>query len=178
MIAAGFAYWVIAHIPIMVVIFWISSLYEYLSFVFYIIWIVIQLILLILLWKFKQILKLVYGWNDVENALKKIESEDQEKEQKTESDPKIEDNKLPPETIEEKQQNGVNVTINFTIPQQQQQQMQHQQMQQMQPMQYQMQPQGMYQPMPPMQQQMIPQQMMGQQMVQQPMPPPLVPMMS
>ena len=56
MVAAFYTYWVIAHIPIMVVIFWISSIFEYLHFAFYIAWILIQLLLLILLWKYKQVL--------------------------------------------------------------------------------------------------------------------------
>lgn len=48
-------YFVMVHILIIGIVFWVSTLFDNLHFGFFIGWIVVQLILLALLWKFKQV---------------------------------------------------------------------------------------------------------------------------
>merc|ERR1719242_975248 len=114
-IAASYVYWIIAHIPVHVVIFWVSSLFEYLHFGFFVAWLLLQLLTLALLWKYKQLLKLVYGWGDLEDTESKLSAEPTPN---PEPEPKVE--VPPPEPVEEKKNKtgNVNVTINFTLPQQ------------------------------------------------------------
>merc|ERR1719461_1122174 len=59
-----FSYWTIIHLLIITMIFWVSTLFDYLHYGFFIGWIIVQLILLALLYKYKQTLKLIYGWED------------------------------------------------------------------------------------------------------------------
>eukprot|EP01084_Bolivina_argentea_P000151 294_1 len=155
-----FSYWVMIHILIIVMVFWVSTLFDHLHFGFFIGWTAIQIILIFLLWRFKQLLKIIYGWDgDLE-----VESQQESIEEAKEA--------IKPEQNDNNQnKSSVNVSINLTMPQQQTVYQQPQQpMMQPMPMQYNnmgynpmmqpMPPQPMYNQygnMPPQQQQQQPQ---------------------
>eukprot|EP01084_Bolivina_argentea_P150294 262480_1 len=60
-------YWIIIHIIIITITYWLLNTFNFLHFAFYIAWIILQIILIYLLIKYKSLLKLVYDWDDNEN---------------------------------------------------------------------------------------------------------------
>ena len=50
-----FTYWTIVHLLIISMIFWVSTLFDYLHYGFFIAWIMVQIVLLFALWKYKQV---------------------------------------------------------------------------------------------------------------------------
>jgi len=118
-----FTYWIIVHLVIIAVVFWVSTLFDYLHYAFFIAWIVVQIVLIALLWKFKQVLKMVYGWGD--DAEPEEEEEAEKADEANEPVQEVEAAQINPSPVVQTQETqnknsnaSVNVSINLSMPQQ------------------------------------------------------------
>merc|ERR1719391_1126986 len=109
--------WCASQIPIISVLFWVTPIFDYLHFAFFIAWIALQLLTVLLLWKYRQLLLMVYGFND--------DGEEEPAKELEEVEVPLDTLPSPSQDIQPQQShsNGnVNVTVNLTMPSQQPQQ--------------------------------------------------------